>query len=362
MSFRDLFEHADRALYRAKAAGKQQAVCYQDEMLNGLVGRPEEEAAVCRTEIDSDRLKQWNLPTLISRAFDILYGAKDFGKAVQSILTLIGEMFEISRTYIVESSKDGRRCNNTFEWCAEGIEPQIHYLQQVPYVSSGFDYRKNFGEDGLFYCQNISKLADREKGFLEGRAVLSTLQYAIRENGIFYGLVGFDDCGIRRFWTREQIEALTFTGKLLSVFLLKYRTQDALSESVLNLHSVLDQQEVWLYVLDPDTYTLRYLNRKTKELVPEAEPGRPCYEVFYKRDSPCENCALKQARETGQSTMELYNDILGIWVLTDASIVQWNRMEACLVCCRDISRYKDKMSQDLKQHMRESCGGAYEYR
>ncbi len=32
-------EHADRALYRAKAAGKQQAVCYQDEMLNGLVGR-----------------------------------------------------------------------------------------------------------------------------------------------------------------------------------------------------------------------------------------------------------------------------------------------------------------------------------
>jgi diguanylate cyclase (GGDEF)-like protein/PAS domain S-box-containing protein len=362
LSFRDLFEHADRALYRAKAAGKQQAVCYQDEMLNGLVGRPEEEAAVCRTEIDSDRLKQWNLPTLISRAFDILYGAKDFGKAVQSILALIGEMFEISRTYIVESSKDGRRCNNTFEWCAEGIEPQIHYLQQVPYVSSGFDYRKNFGEDGLFYCQNISKLADREKGFLEGRAVLSTLQYAIRENGIFYGLVGFDDCGIRRFWTREQIEALTFTGKLLSVFLLKYRTQDALSESVLNLHSVLDQQEVWLYVLDPDTYTLRYLNRKTKELVPEAEPGRPCYEVFYKRDSPCENCALKQARETGQSTMELYNDILGIWVLTDASIVQWNRMEACLVCCRDISRYKDKKSQDLKQQTKESGGGAYEYR
>ncbi len=94
-------------------------------------------------------------------------------------------------------------------------------------MSNGFDYRENFGEDGLFYCQNISKLADREKGFLEGRAVLSTLQYAIRENGTFYGLVGFDDCGIRRFWTREQIEALTFTGKLLSVFLLKYRTQDA---------------------------------------------------------------------------------------------------------------------------------------
>ncbi|WP_367941762.1 hypothetical protein [Enterocloster citroniae] len=50
---------------------------------------------------------------------------------------------------------------------------------------------------------------------------LSTLQYAIRENGKFYGFVGVDDCKICRLWTREQMEALTLIGKLLSVFLMK---------------------------------------------------------------------------------------------------------------------------------------------
>ena len=53
---------------------------------------------------------------------------------------------------------------------------------------------------------------------------------------------------------------------------------------------------------------------------------------------------LKKARANGQSTMELYNHILGLWVLADASIVQWNRQEACLVCCRDISPYKEKLA------------------
>ena len=73
----------------------------------------------------------------------------------------------------------------------------------------------------------------------------------------FYGMVGFDDCRIQRLWTREQVDALMCVGKLLSVFLLKHRAQEALNESLINLHSVLDQQEAWLYVLDPDTYTLR---------------------------------------------------------------------------------------------------------
>lgn len=73
-------------------------------------------------------------------------------------------------------------------------------------------------------------------------------------------------------------------------------------------------------MLDPDTYTLRYVNMRTRDLVPDAEPGKTCYEAFYKRESPCENCVLKKARANGQSTMELYNHILGLWVLADASI------------------------------------------
>ena len=257
-----------------------------------------------------------------------------------SILALVGELFGISRIYIFESSRDGQRCSNTFEWCADGTESQKEILQHIAYVDDGHDYRDNFGDDGLFYCQNIRSLKSWEQQLLEKQSIMSTLQYAIREDGVFYGFVGFDDCKIRRLWTEEQIEALTFLGRLLSVFLLKNRAQEELAESVVNLQSVLDHQRVWLYVLDPNTYILRYINGRTKELVPEAETGQLCYEVFYHREKPCENCVMKHAKKTGQSTMEIYNPYLKLWVLADASIVEWNRKKACLVGCRDISDYK----------------------
>ncbi len=88
------------------------------------------------------------------------------------------------------------------------------------------------------------------------------LQCAILDGDTFRGFVGFDDCCVYRMWTKEQIDALTFIGRMLAVFLQKDRAQAALADSLTNLRSVLDHQEVWLYVLDPATYRVRYVNEK----------------------------------------------------------------------------------------------------
>lgn len=342
--FQTLFNQADRALYRAKASGKNQYMCYTDDMIDRAFASPTGATPNRRTQIDSDLAEQWNLPRLIIRAFELLYGAANFDQAVDSLLAFTGEHFSVSRVYIFESRQDLTHCSNTFEWCADGVSPQKDTLQEIAYAQGGHDYRTNFDHEGIFYCQNVKKLAGWERELFERQRVLSTLQLAIRDNGEFHGFVGFDDCRSRRLWTQEQIEALTFVGKLLSVFLLKNRAQTALTESVANLHSILDHQEVWLYVLDPATYQLRYLNRKTKALVPDAMLGLPCYEAFYHRDRPCDNCVLEQAKKTGQSTMEYYNPILKLWVLADASIVEWERQTAGLIACRDISHYKQPAS------------------
>ena len=339
VEFQELFNRADRALYRAKAAGKNQCVCYRDDMGNGRIGSPEENPGR-RTEIESNQIEQWALSRLVSKSFEILYEATDFPQAVQSILALVGETFGASRVYVFESKDTGDFCSNTFEWCNEGVAPQKDQLQNHPYLIEGRDYRDNFDENGIFYCQNVDKLTGWERQLLESQGILSTLQCAIQGSGVFHGFVGLDDCKVHRMWTKEQIDALTFEGKLLAVFLMKNRAQEKLSSSLSNLYSVLDHQEAYLYVLNPDNYQLRYINRKTKEAVPEAEPDRICYEVFYHRNEPCANCAMKKARETGTGTVEVYNPFLNIWVLSDASMVKWDREKACLVACRDITAYK----------------------
>lgn len=117
-------------------------------------------------------------------------------------------------------------------------------------------------------------------------------------------------------------------------------TDRALTDSLINLSSLLEQQEMLIYVLDLETYTLLYLNARTQKLTPAAEPGRLCYDVFFHRRTPCENCILERVRAEGQCSMELSSPDLELWMLADASIVDWGRQKACLIACRDISAYK----------------------
>lgn len=148
---------------------------------------------------------------------------------MNGILEMIGRTFNVSRAYIFENRPDGQHCDNTYEWCNEGVAPAKHLLQNYPYVEDGVDYRDNFAENGVFYCTNIKKAPQNLHATLEMQGILALLQCAILDEGRFCGFVGFDDCAIHRLWTREQIDSLSFVSRMLSVFLIKKRAQERLS-------------------------------------------------------------------------------------------------------------------------------------
>ena len=225
--FDTLFGHADQALYRAKAAGKNCWQVYSDSMPTW----PDAcEPLVARTRIDSEGYSGVNLDHLILGAFEKLYSAADFDDAVQSILATVGKAFNVSRVYIFETSGDELHCNNTYEWCNEGIQPEKEKLQNYPYVEGDSDYRDNFTEGGIFYCPDIKKLPEGQRDELKSQGILSMLQCAIIEDGKFRGFVGFDDCVLHRLWTQEQIDMLAFLSKLLYVVLMRRRALDRLRE------------------------------------------------------------------------------------------------------------------------------------
>lgn len=102
---------------------------------------------------------------------------------------------------------------------------------------------------------------------------------------MFSGYVGFDEWRAQRFWTQEEIDTLTFISKILSTFLIKWRTQEKLAESFRVTRAVLDHQNLWTYVIGGD-HRLLYINRKTLELVPGAKVGACCYEAFWGNRAP----------------------------------------------------------------------------
>lgn len=336
--FQNLFQKCDLALYKAKSQGKNQYVVFDPSTMDRLFPGSDSQEIAAGTRIDSNDAPEANI--LVQQAFQTLYKSEDVENSVNSILGIIGQQFDVSRVYIFENSGDGSYCTNTFEWCNTGITPEKTRLQTVLYSDLGNNYHENFDENGIFYCPDITTLSKEQYNILAPQKIKSMLQCAIRNNGKFAGFIGFDDCALQRMWTQEQIDTLSYVSELLSTFLLKKRAQDHAQETAQDLCMILDNQNSWIYVIDPDTYALHYINEKTHLIAPDAKLGMCCYDAFFNRSKPCLQCPAKDIRKNVNCTMEVYNPVLKVWSLADASFIRWRGRDACLLSCHDITPYK----------------------
>lgn len=332
----ELFNKADQALYWAKAEGKDNFVFYNEEdkakyLRKGVI-------SAVNNRIDSDEEPGLAEDNLVRYAFQRLYASADPRNSVHEILELVGQKMNVSRVYVFENSEDNRFCNNTFEWCNEGITPEIQNLQGISYEEDIAGYREMFDEKGIFYCPDINELPENIYNIVAPQGIKSLLHCAIRDGGVFRGYVGFDECVEYRYWTKEQIQTLTYFSEMLSVFLLKQRKQEKSMRYAAELQSILDNQNAWIYIIDPDTCQLKYINRKTKELVPEAAPGMYCYKTLMGQPQRCAGCPALNIRQCKNDRKRMHNRNFNLEVLADATLIQWGGEEACLLTCREIPR------------------------
>ncbi|HKM28455.1 MAG TPA: EAL domain-containing protein [Anaerovoracaceae bacterium] len=165
---------------------------------------------------------------IVNEVFSIFYDAEDTVAAIERTLALLGKFFGISRVYIFEDTEDHQAVCNTFEWCAPGIPPEKDSLQNLSYEFLGGReiYVTHFDEGGTFYCPNLDAVPPSFKEILEPQGIITMLQCAIKVDGIFTGVVGFDECVKNRPWTDEQVGTLMFVSRVLGAHLLRLRALD----------------------------------------------------------------------------------------------------------------------------------------
>lgn len=221
-----LYRCADRALYHVKKNGKE-AFAFFGPGQEGS-GLPLEMASSAINETIDSQIGGLD-QTLVQYTFRMLYDSVDIEVAIGQILEIIGRAYDVSRVYIFENSNDDQLCSNTFEWCNEGVAPEIDNLQGISYEKDLGGYFQNFDENGVFYCCDIKKLHPDLYAILAPQGIESILQCAVMDDARFKGYVGFDECRTNRRWTKEQINSLALVANVLSTFLLKLRLKERLA-------------------------------------------------------------------------------------------------------------------------------------
>ncbi len=330
-SYYELFRHADQALYQAKSRGKNGYAIYSSEETGyGSQGR----TSMVSNPIDSDVEPGMANDNVVRYAFQKLYSSQNIEQSINELLGFIGEKTNVSRVYVFENSEDNRFCNNTYEWCNRGIPPEIGNLQHISYETDIPGYADNFDEEGIFYCPDVALLPKNVYDIVAPQGIKAMLHCAIRENGVFRGYIGFDDCMEPRMWTKEQIELLRFFSESMSVFLLRQRRQEKLQRQAEELQFILDSQDAWSYVVDPDTYELRYINSRLREKGLTCNPGRTCYQILENRENPCRECPLVMLGSRKNHSC-LCSDRKGNRnILLEAAKIRWNGEQAVLISGR----------------------------
>ncbi|MBQ3140777.1 MAG: diguanylate cyclase, partial [Clostridia bacterium] len=321
-SYDELFRRADFALYRAKDQGKNCYLLYGPEMKptkRSLKGGRH------TTLIDSDSRPGIADNSLAISAFNQLYESHDAAATISKILAQVGTQLNVSRVYIFENNDENTTCSNTFEWCNTDIVPQKENLQDVSYITDIPGWPDAFDESGLFYCTDVALVDEPYRSILEPQGIKSMLSCAIMDNDVFRGYVGFDECSVNRVWTKEQIELLRTISRLLAVFLLRRRAREQAQAQLTNIHHLLDHQDAWIYVINPDTCEIKFCNAKARQLVGEEIKceGKRCYELFMHRSERCPGCPAANIRQTESQVSVMNSPRAGCEVRAGASLVDW---------------------------------------
>ncbi len=196
-----------------------------EEQLRQTHDRLEHQVSVRTAELRR-RVAFENLVSTISTDF-INRAPEDIDTGINEALEAVGTFMSVDRSYVFMFSGDKQTMDNTHEWCAEEIEPQIERMQNVPVEDLDWSNQILLRGDVL-HIPSVAELppeASAERAVFEDQDTRSLVAVPLVYQGETVGLVGFDAVRQQRTWSEESIKLLQMLAAILVNALERKRAQ-----------------------------------------------------------------------------------------------------------------------------------------
>jgi signal transduction histidine kinase/ActR/RegA family two-component response regulator len=175
----------------------------------------------------SKRLEFETLITGLSTHF-IGLGAQDIDDGINQAMRAVGEFCGVDRAYLFQFSSDRTAMNNTHEWCATGIEPQIEVLQGLPLEAFPW-WVDRIRRRQIIHIPRVEDLpeeASTEKQLLLEQQIRSVVAVPTLYERTVVGFLGFDSVRVEKTWPLEDIALLKIAGEMLVSALERKRADE----------------------------------------------------------------------------------------------------------------------------------------
>ena len=222
--------------------------------------------------------------------------------AIDGALSSIGVFTRADRAYIFQYKNSGtEHIDNTHEWCAEGIEPQIEGLRNITFKKELPWFAKKVLNREVIHLPDMNLLPAGtllERQHFEEQKIQSLMVVPMVSGDRDIGFLGFDSVSDKRVWTDDDQNLLKLTGQTITHALLRNRSEEDLRISEEKLNFILDSLPDMILEVDPSLKIL-WANKTALNLNHEAL-GNNCYKAFPGNETVCHDCSCATAFKTGR--------------------------------------------------------------
>lgn len=345
-TYTDLLKKADIALYSAKSKGKDRFERYDGvSTIKPFLSWSQANAPVEECSFDDNDFVG---EKVFYEAIEILIDSKDTYLAINMIMAKMGKYYHADRAYIYELNTDERDFTATYDWYADGVISEIakEQLKRFHYYKN---HKDNFDDKNFFIVSDLEEISQTNSiiyDYAKYNGITSIIQCAIKDKSSIKGFIGFNFHGEVKKWSASDIKTIGTLTKMLGNSLLKLQVdQNLKTENQIN-QSIIENQQLLIYVVNPKDYTLVYVNPKTLESYPKANIGEFCYNAISDSDTPCPNCPINTMyKNMSSNTTQYYDSTMKKWIGITANMIKWiDKKEVALICLSDITNYIEELS------------------
>lgn len=184
---------------------------------------------------------------------------EEVNSSIQNSLEQLARFVRVDRAYVFEYLFEENVTNNTFEWCNEGISPEIENLQNIPLeeLPLWVETHKK-GQD--MHVPDVSKLEAGSylRDLLEGQDIKSLLTIPLMDKEICLGFVGFDSVKKVQVYSDKERRLLTLFADMLVNIQLRSSAQKELefTKRVLETTGSVAKVGGWEFNFETKKYVL----------------------------------------------------------------------------------------------------------
>ena len=157
---------------------------------------------------------------------------------INDSLAQLGRFVRVDRVYVFAYDYKSKTASNTYEWCAEGITPQINSLQYIPFSDIPFWIETHTKGEEIVVEDSVSLPESNFKTMLLNQEIKSLITLPLMKGDKCFGFVGFDSVLDFRLFYEDEKNLLRMFGQMLVNVEIQTNYIKQINESTKEIHNI----------------------------------------------------------------------------------------------------------------------------